>query len=97
VITILSQLEPPWESPETTSIGRLAMHIVPHADRLDLDGRWRFQLLAAPTAVPGPDWGEADVPGCWTMQGLGDLLRYTNVQMPFLELPPHPPTENRPR
>ena len=30
-----------------TGIGRLPMHSVAHADRLALDGRWRFQLLAS--------------------------------------------------
>ena len=58
-----------WETPELTGIGRLPMHSVPHPDRVDLDGRWRFQLLPAPDAEPGARWGEIDVPGCWTMQG----------------------------
>jgi len=32
-------------------------------------GTGRFVLLHDPDAEPGPDWSEADVPGCWTMQG----------------------------
>ena len=36
----------PWTLPEVTGIGRLPMHSVEHHDRLPLDGRWRFQLLA---------------------------------------------------
>ncbi len=42
----------------------------------------------------------AEVPGCWTMQtfddvhGVADLPWYTNVQMPWPDLPPHPPAAN---
>jgi len=85
---------PPWESPELTGVGRVPMHSVPHADRVDLDGRWRFQLLPAPDAEPSSAWGEIEVPGCWTMQGWGDIPRYTNVVMPFAGLPPHVPDAN---
>ena len=84
----------PWEAPELTGAGRVRMHSVPHPDRVDLDGRWRFQLLPRPDADPGEAWGEIDVPGCWTMQGRGDLPHYTNVQMPFVGLPPHAPAAN---
>ena len=70
------------------------MHSVFHADRVDLDGRWRFQLLPAPDAEPAAGWGEIDVPGCWTMQGWGDLPHYTNVVMPFPGLPPAIPPAN---
>ena len=84
----------PWEAPELTGAGRVRMHSVPHPDRVDLDGRWRFQLLPRPDADPGEAWGEIDVPGCWTMQGWGDLPHYTNVQMPFVGLPPHAPAAN---
>ncbi|HEX7490833.1 MAG TPA: glycoside hydrolase family 2 TIM barrel-domain containing protein [Candidatus Limnocylindrales bacterium] len=86
----------PWLSPELTSASRLPMHSVPHLDRVVLDGRWRFQLLRSPDEEPSPDWAEAEVPGCWTMQGFWDLPHYTNVQMPFpgkpLQLPDVNPT-----
>jgi beta-galactosidase len=87
----------PWLTPELTSLGRLPMHTLRHDDpdrRLELDGRWRFQLLHDPDAEPGPDWSEADVPGCWTMQGFDDLPHYTNVQMPFPGFPPAIPEDN---
>ncbi len=84
----------PWESPELTGVGRVPMHSVPHADRVDLDGRWRFQLLPAPDAEPAGAWGGIDVPGCWTMQGWGDVPHYTNVVMPFPGLPPAVPAAN---
>ncbi len=70
------------------------MHSVAHDDRLVLDGRWRFQLLASPDDEPGADWGEAVVPGVWTMAGTWDRPHYTNVQMPFDGLPPEIPERN---
>jgi beta-galactosidase len=84
----------PWETPELTSIGRLPMHSVPHANRVELDGRWRFQLLRSPEEKPAAAWDEVEVPGCWTMQGFFDLPHYTNVQMPFGEKPPELPDLN---
>ncbi|MFL5681281.1 MAG: sugar-binding domain-containing protein, partial [Chloroflexota bacterium] len=84
----------PWLTPELTSLNRLPMHAVPHSQRVDLDGRWKFQLLRSPDAEPGRDWAEVDVPGCWTMQGFDDRPQYTNVQMPFPNLPPSIPDDN---
>lgn len=90
----------PWDSPETTGWRRLPMHAVDHRDRVALDGRWRFQLLPAPQATLAERWSETDVPGCWTVQdfddlhGVADHPRYTNVQMPWPDLPPHPPAAN---
>ena len=92
----------PWDSPETTRWRALPMHAVvrPSADRLPLDGSWRFQLLPTPQAPLADRWTRLDVPGCWTMQdfddlhGVGDLPQYTNVQMPWPELPPHVPAAN---
>jgi beta-galactosidase len=75
-------------------VGRLPTHSVRHDDRLPLDGRWRFQLLRDPGAEPGPDWREVEVPGCWTMQDVGDHPQYTNVQMPFPNRPPTVPADN---
>src|SRR4051794_23307295 len=83
-----------WEQPEVVGIGRIRMHGVPHADVESLDGTWRFQLLDRPEADPGKHWSEAEVPGCWTMQGTSDRPHYTNVQMPFPGRPPLPPAAN---
>ncbi len=83
-----------WTTPELTGLGRLPMHSVPHGDRLDLDGRWRFQLLEAPDREPAAEWGEADVPSLWTRTGTWDQPHYTNVQMPFQGLPPTVPERN---
>ncbi len=84
----------PWVAPELVQLGRLPIHSVPHTDRLELDGRWRFQLLPRPDASPGDDWAEITVPGAWTMQGFADLPHYTNVQMPFEGNPPNVPEAN---
>ena len=85
---------PSWTDPELTGAGRVPMHSVPHLDRVDLDGRWRFQLLPRPDAPLAEAWSEAQVPGCWTMQGFFDKPQYTNVQMPFRGLPPSIPTDD---
>ena len=74
----------PWAEPELVSLGRLPMHAVPHAERLSLDGTWRFQLLRSPEDEPGDDWGEIEVPGAWTMQDTWDRPHYTNVRMPLI-------------
>ena len=84
----------PWQAPELTAIGRAPMHSLPHRERLELDGPWRFQLLRRPHAEPTADWREVTVPGCWTMQDVGDRPQYTNVQMPFPGLPAEVPEEN---
>ncbi len=85
----------PWADPELTARGRLPMHAVPHLDRLELDGTWRFQLLHRPDADPTDGaWREIAVPGCWTMHGTWDRPIYTNVQMPFPDRPPITPEEN---
>jgi beta-galactosidase len=70
------------------------MHAVRRAAGLSLDGEWRFQLLPSPDARPTSDWQPIAVPGCWTMQGVGDRPHYTNVQMPFAGEPPHVPADN---
>ena len=83
-----------WTVPELTGLGRVPMHSVPHEERFALDGRWRFQLLEAPDRELDAEWGEADVPGLWTMTGAWDVPHYTNVQMPFPGLPPSVPERN---
>ncbi len=70
------------------------MHSVPHTDRLELDGPWRFQFLSRPDTTPGDRWREITVPGAWTMQGTDDAPHYTNVQMPYPDLPPYVPDTN---
>lgn len=68
---------------------------------LSLNGEWDFQICGRPEAV-APDvllpgaagaWAALTVPGNWTMQGYG-TPHYTNVQMPFPELPPEVPQDN---
>ncbi len=65
---------------------------------LGLSGEWDFKLLPRPeaateAALEAEDWSAIAVPGNWTMQGFG-TPHYTNVVMPFAEMPPHVPTEN---
>ena len=77
---------------------------------LNLDGSWRFALAANPDAVPrgngagegfasprfdDSQWGELRVPGTWTLQG-HDKPHYTNVVMPFGNVPPSAPASHNP-
>ena len=65
---------------------------------ISLDGEWDFQLLNNPSEEPSKRWHSIPVPGLWTMvngeQPFGDKPIYTNVQMPFPDLPPNVPAEN---
>ena len=84
----------PWVAPELVHVGRLPTNSVPHLDRLPLDGTWRFELLPRPDAEQTGQWRDIVVPGAWTMQDVGDLPHYTNVQMPFAGVPPNVPEAN---
>jgi beta-galactosidase len=71
------------------------------ADRLSLNGQWRFRL--SPHARVQPDlaredldddgWDSIPVPSQWQLQGYG-APAYTNVRYPFPVDPPHVPNEN---
>jgi len=72
-------------------------------ERVLLDGHWHFRLYPHPAAVPAralsgacDAWALVEVPGSWTMQGVGDHPHYTNIAMPFPgpppRLPEHDPT-----
>ncbi len=93
-----SNLAPVWISPETTSVNRLPMLNIGHLMSISLDGDWNFQLLDRPDQEPSKRWQSIPVPGLWTMingqQPFGDKPIYTNVQMPFPQLPPAVPAEN---
>jgi beta-galactosidase len=91
---VVVDLVPFWTTPELVGANRVMMHSVPHDDRVPLDGVWRFQLLESPTAPLGDDWRPIDVPGCWTMQDVGDPPAYTNIAMPWRLSPPDLPTHN---
>lgn len=63
-----------------------------------LDGTWEFKLVSRPEAATSAtladdDWSPIVVPGNWTMQGFG-RPHYTNIPMPFAELPPRVPESN---
>ena len=87
-----------WNSPETTSVNREPMLNINHEDSVSLDGQWDFQLLRSPDDVPVQNWTTIPVPGLWTAQEesqfFWDRPIYTNVQMPFEELPPFVPALN---
>jgi len=59
-----------------------------------LDGAWEFQLRASDAAPAGETWDEAQVPSLWTMDARYGIPHYTNVPMPFEQVPPHIPPHN---
>ena len=86
-----------WESSGLRPMGRLPMHALRRTPDMELDGTWDFQLLPTPTAPLGAVWKPVQVPGLWTMRediGNGDRPNYTNVPMPFDEVPPQVPEHN---
>ena len=65
---------------------------------LSLNGVWDFIILPRPEAATNnviheADWRPIKVPGNWTMQGFGHP-HYTNVVMPFPNIPPDVPEVN---
>lgn len=59
-----------------------------------LDGNWDFTLLGRPGGSAVAQ-AVVEVPGCWTMLDVGDIPRYTNIQMPFAGIePPGVPESN---
>ena len=68
----------------------------------NLNGNWKFHYTINPETLerdcidPATDeskWDDIVVPGCFNMQGYGKP-HYTNVQMPWDNLPPNVPDEN---
>ena len=68
-----------------------------------LNGDWEFLLKSNPDAVTGDEMKPGSllkgsrtipVPANWTMEGTGDYPWYTNVRMPFDQMPPQVPDEN---
>jgi len=68
-----------------------------------LNGEWEFLLKNSPDAVkteetqPGSTLKNSrtiPVPANWTMEDTGDYPWYTNVRMPFNNMPPDVPEEN---
>lgn len=84
-----------WARPEAIAAGRLPMTALRRRgdDVVSLDGDWDLTLLDRPGGTERAR-ATVEVPGCWTMQGLGDIPRYTNVQMPFAGTPPEVPDDN---
>ncbi|MFC4504979.1 MULTISPECIES: glycoside hydrolase family 2 TIM barrel-domain containing protein [Streptomyces] len=87
----------PWDASGLHSVGRLPMRALRRTPDLELDGTWDFQLLPSPTAPLGLNWKKTQVPSLWTMHedlADGDVPHYTNVPMPFEEVPPQVPAHN---
>jgi beta-galactosidase len=94
----LPMRSPLWAHPTTEIVGRERTPWF-----LSLDGRWHFRRYEHPDAVPDSvlaadadltGWTRGEVPGNWTLWGVGDVPHYTNIQMPFDGLPPDLPPVN---
>lgn len=75
-------------------MNRLPMHSLRRAPEIDLDGEWSFRLLRSPDAVGDAVWKTVTVPSLWTVQERDDPPHYTNIAMPFEEVPPAVPADN---
>ena len=94
-----------WEDQSLTGIGRLAARasrFSDSAEKLSLDGMWKFLYLDAPEYSPkgfeGKDydtekWDSIEVPSCWQIKGY-DRMHYTDVYYLFPLNPPFVPSEN---
>ena len=64
---------------------------------IELDGTWLFRYTTDPESLSfdksNNDWCECQVPDSWAMRGF-DRPHYTNVVMPFKEMPPEVPACN---
>jgi beta-galactosidase len=69
---------------------------------IPLNGDWKFRYSESPNDVPedymnprfkDTGWDKIDVPSCWDMRGY-DYPHYTNVQMPWPNMPPTVPDRN---
>ncbi len=76
------------------AVNRLPMSSLRRSAAVELDGTWDFQLLAGLTSELADEWGSAAVPGLWTMTEDLDRPHYTNVPMPFADVPPTVPAKN---
>ncbi len=100
----------PFASPEEalkeTAAGPEAVLFTQSKLVKNLDGMWSFSLMENPCQdlagkfknwispdYNAGDWNKIKVPGTWTLQGY-DKPHYTNVQMPFDEMPPFVPDAN---
>ena len=82
--------------PASGTIGsnRLPMTSLSRSADVDLDGQWSFQLLPTFDHDLGSAWTTVTVPELWTMREESDRPHYTNITMPFAEIPCHVPAAN---
>ncbi|YCQ22556.1 DUF4981 domain-containing protein [Arthrobacter sp. Z1-9] len=70
------------------------MHALSRRAEVPLDGPWDFQLLPSSDTALSDVWETAVVPSLWAMTSATDRPHYTNVPMPFDEVPPTIPEKN---
>lgn len=93
-----------WEDESVTGLGRREARTSffrDSAERLSLNGDWKFLYLEAPELSPpdfmkpgsGGSWDVIDVPSVWQLRGY-DRMHYTDVLYPFPVNPPYVPAKN---
>jgi len=87
-------LLPPPDPTGFTAHARLPIHAVRRPPEDVLDGDWDFQLAGGWNAPLEERWEQVAVPSLWTMRSVEDPPQYTNVVMPFDEVPPAVPERN---
>jgi beta-galactosidase len=101
----------PYRRPEAALLaarlgpaGRDRLDAERDAWKLSLDGAWDFALAENPESRPigfyepgfdAASWAAIELPGSWSLQG-HDRPHYTNVIMPFSNVPPIPPARRNP-
>lgn len=84
----------PFDDSGFHAVGRLPMHGLRREPEFVMDGAWDFQLLETPTQPLGDQWKQVTVPELWTMREDSDRPHYTNIPMPFEDMPPRIPDRN---
>ncbi|WP_312369010.1 sugar-binding domain-containing protein [Lachnoclostridium sp.] len=98
------RIEKRWEDHRLSHIRRREARTAFYQDsanRVSLNGEWKFLYLEAPELSPegfmneetGIQWDTIDVPSVWQLRGY-DRMHYTDVLYLFPINPPFVPTEN---
>lgn len=87
-------LLPPPDVTGFQAINRLPIRAARREPETILDGEWQFQLIDSWDAPLAEVWQTVTVPSLWTMTEPTDPPHYTNVVMPFSEVPPSVPLRN---
>jgi beta-galactosidase len=104
---VLSAQQNDWENPEKPSFNTAPAHayfIPQEADKMSLDGTWRFKIVQNPSlrsldffknTAQTKDWAQIKVPANWQTEGF-DKYIFTDVEYPIPVNPPFVPQDYNP-